>query len=66
MSSTVTGKVLYRHNQVENNSDVYGPFTGVFAPPSTCGPMHTFTLTDNNTKTIVEPDYRLDLFEAQA
>ena len=53
MVDAVTGKVLHRQNQVHNNSDVYGPFQGTFAPPSTCGPKHSFALTDGNTKSIV-------------
>jgi extracellular elastinolytic metalloproteinase len=51
MVDAVTGKILHRHNQVDNNDNVT-PVSGTFAPPA-CGPLHAFTLTDDNTRTIV-------------
>ncbi len=47
----VTGKVLHRHNQVDNSSDAY-QFTGSVTA-TTCGPKHPFELTDARTKQIV-------------
>jgi extracellular elastinolytic metalloproteinase len=51
MVDAVNGKVLHRQNQVENSESVT-PINGTFVPPA-CGPMHPFTLTDGNTRTIV-------------
>jgi hypothetical protein len=53
MVDAVTGKVLHRQNQVDNENSVE-PFQGTLAPgtPGTCGPKHPFTLNDGNTKTI--------------
>ena len=53
----VTGKVLWRHNVVDNESDVVADenafsFSGAITADE-CGPKHPFTLTDNDTKQIV-------------
>ena len=42
--------MLWRQNQVENNSDAF-PFQGEITATK-CGPMHDFELTDSNTKRI--------------
>ncbi len=44
-------RVLYRENKVENNNDAY-PFQGQVTADA-CGPMHQFTLTDDNTRQLV-------------
>lgn len=51
MVDGVTGAVLHRQNQAENNNDVY-PFQGEVTA-SECGPKHEFELTDANTRQIV-------------
>ncbi|GAA1153612.1 M36 family metallopeptidase [Nocardioides aquiterrae] len=50
MVDGVTGAILHRQNQVENNNDVY-PFQGEVTATE-CGPKHEFELTDGNTKQI--------------
>ena len=51
MVDAVSGAVLHRQNQVENNSDAY-PFSGEITATE-CGPKHEFELTDDATKQIV-------------
>ena len=51
MVDGVTGAILHRQNQAENNSDAF-PFTGEVTATD-CGPKHEFELTDDNTKQIV-------------
>ncbi len=48
MVDAVSGKVLHRQNQVENNNDSY-PFQGAITATE-CGPVHEFELTDDQTK----------------
>jgi extracellular elastinolytic metalloproteinase len=53
----VTGKVLWRHNVVDNEGDIVTDnnsfsFSGAITATD-CGPKHPFTLTDNNTHQIV-------------
>jgi extracellular elastinolytic metalloproteinase len=51
MVDAVDGKILHRHNQVDN-ADGVEPFTGSTSAQG-CGPLHPFTLTDGDTKQIV-------------
>ena len=51
MVDAVDGKVLHRHNQVDN-ADGLEPFVGSTSAEG-CGPLHPFTLTDDATKQIV-------------
>jgi extracellular elastinolytic metalloproteinase len=51
MVDGVTGKILHRQNQAENNNDAF-PFQGEITATE-CGPKHEFELTDDNTKQIV-------------
>ena len=51
MVDGVTGAVLHRQNQAENNNDVY-PFQGEVTA-SECGPEARVRLTDANTRQIV-------------
>ncbi|VXB23001.1 M36 family metallopeptidase [Nocardioides sp. AX2bis] len=51
MVDAVSGEVLHRENQVENNNDAY-PFQGQVTATE-CGPMHEFELTDGNTRQLV-------------
>jgi extracellular elastinolytic metalloproteinase len=46
-----SGKILVRHNQVDQSSDAF-QFQGAVTA-TTCGPKHAFQLTDDNTKQIV-------------
>lgn len=46
----VTGRILYRHNMVDNLNDA-GSFSGTMTA-SNCGPLHAINLTDNKTKQI--------------
>jgi len=53
----VTGKVLWRHNVVDNEGDVIAAndafsFSGAITGTN-CGPKHPFTLTDANTRQII-------------
>ncbi len=47
----VTGKVLVRHNQVDNANDSY-QFQGTVTATD-CGPKHQFEVKDGNSKSIV-------------
>lgn len=51
MIDAVSGKVLHRENQVENEDDST-PYTGSFTPTE-CGPKHAVEITGNATKQIV-------------
>jgi hypothetical protein len=46
----VSGKVLFRHNQVESSSDAY-QFSGAIGTDG-CGPRHPFQTADGNTRQI--------------
>jgi extracellular elastinolytic metalloproteinase len=46
----VSGKVLFRHNQVDNSSDAY-QFTGATGDGG-CGPLHPFATKDASTRQI--------------
>ncbi|OIJ23970.1 M36 family metallopeptidase [Nocardioides luteus] len=46
----VTGKVLWRHDNVDHENDVEGPFTGTAL--GACGPKHTFEISDDKTRTL--------------
>ncbi|WP_328529309.1 M36 family metallopeptidase [Nocardioides sp. NBC_00368] len=46
----VTGEVLWRHDNVDHENDVEGPFTGTAL--GACGPKHSFEITDDKTRTI--------------
>lgn len=48
----VSGKVLVRHNKVDNENGGPEGFNGS-TTSSGCGPMHTFQIADNATKQIV-------------
>lgn len=51
MVDAVSGEVLHRENQVENNNDAY-PFQGQVTATE-CGPRHEFELTDGSTRQLV-------------
>ncbi|MBS42168.1 MAG: peptidase M36 [Nocardioides sp.] len=51
MVDAVTGKIWTRQNQVEAQNDAF-TYTGTYTA-TTCGPKHSFTLTDNATRSIV-------------
>jgi extracellular elastinolytic metalloproteinase len=46
----VTGEVLWRHDNVDHENDVEGPFTGTAL--GACGPKHTFEISDDKTRTL--------------
>ncbi len=47
----VTGRVVHRHNQVQQENDTV-PVQGT-STPTECGPRHEFTIEDDATKSIV-------------
>jgi extracellular elastinolytic metalloproteinase len=51
MVDAVSGKILHRQNQVEN--DTGGDLFNGSTTADGCGPLHAFTLTNNATKEIV-------------
>ncbi|MFE7228363.1 M36 family metallopeptidase [Nocardioides sp. NPDC057577] len=46
----VTGEVLWRHDNVDHENDIEGPFTGTAL--GSCGPKHTFEISDDKTRTL--------------